>query len=114
MPTAITPVAFPDDMKYLQDTLYVLNGKWKLLIILSVCSGFSRFRDIQRSIPGITSRMLSKELKELEMNKFVARTVYGESPVRVEYTNTSYCKTFNTLIQEMIAWGKQHHQTLKS
>lgn len=114
MMPAVTPVELPAEMKYLQDTMYVLGGKWKMMIILSVCTGYRRFRDIQRSIPGITSRMLSKELKELEMNKFITRTVYDDSPVRVEYENTAYCKTFGPVIQEMISWGKQHHEALKS
>ena len=53
-----------EEIQALQDTLYVLGGKWKLPIINSICNGNKRFRDIERSIPGITTRMLSKELKE--------------------------------------------------
>ena len=56
---------------YVQDTLYVLGGKWKLLIILALSNGNSRFTEIRKSIPKITTRMLSKELKELEINKLI-------------------------------------------
>jgi DNA-binding HxlR family transcriptional regulator len=98
----------PDDIKYVQDTLYVIGGKWKLLIMLSLAKGNKRFRDIQRSIPKITSRMLSKELKELEMNKIITRTVYDDSPVSVNYEITTYCKSFDPIIQELIDWGKNH------
>lgn len=101
------------EMKYLQDTLYVINGKWKIPIINSLCNGNRRYREIQRSIPGITSRMLSKELKELEMNKVIRRVVKDESPVLVEYETTPYCKTFSEIILAMINWGKQHYEVLK-
>jgi len=101
------------EMKYLQDTLYVINGKWKIPIINSLCNGNRRYREIQRSIPGITSRMLSKELKELEMNKVIRRVVKDESPVLVEYETTPYCKTFSEIIMAMINWGKEHHNELR-
>lgn len=101
------------EMKYLQDTLYVINGKWKIPIINSLCNGNRRYREIQRSIPGITSRMLSKELKELEMNKIIRRVVKDEPGVLVEYETTAYCKTFSEIILAMIDWGKQHYEVLK-
>src|ERR1700760_5112083 len=74
-----------DELRALQDTIYVIGGKWKLPIINSICNGNKRFREIQRSIPGITTRMLSRELKEMELNKLIKRTVYSETPVLVEY-----------------------------
>ncbi|MHA3789922.1 winged helix-turn-helix transcriptional regulator [Flavobacterium hauense] len=101
------------EMKYLQDTLYVINGKWKIPIINSLCNGNRRYREIQRSIPGITSRMLSKELKELEMNKIIRRVVKDEPGILVEYETTPYCKTFSEIILAMIDWGKQHYEVLK-
>jgi len=101
------------EMKYLQDTLYVINGKWKIPIINSLCNGNRRYREIQRSIPGITSRMLSKELKELELNKVIRRVVKDDSPVLVEYETTPYCQTFSEIILAMINWGKEHHNVLR-
>lgn len=101
------------EMKYLQDTLYVINGKWKIPIINSLCNGNRRYREIQRSIPGITSRMLSKELKELELNKIIRRVVYDESPVLVEYETTEYCHTFSEIILAMIQWGKEHNKVVR-
>lgn len=100
------------EIQALQDTIYVIGGKWRLPIINSLCNGNKRFRDIQRSIPGITTRMLSKELKEMELNKLVVRTVYDTSPVLVEYTTTPYCKTFGYIILEMIRWGKAHRKMI--
>ncbi|UFH52658.1 helix-turn-helix domain-containing protein [Spirosoma sp. KNUC1025] len=102
----------PEEVKALQDTIYVVGGKWKLPIINSICNGNRRFREIERSIPGITTRMLSRELKELEINKLIVRTVYPDSPVLVEYTSTAYCKSLSGVIQEMINWGKAHKQKI--
>jgi DNA-binding HxlR family transcriptional regulator len=72
------------------------------------------YREIQRSIPGITTRMLSKELKEMELNKIIVRKVYDASPVAVEYETTPYCKTFGNIILAMIDWGKKHKKMITS
>src|ERR1700709_2235502 len=88
------PRSQKEEVQALQDTIYVIGGKWKLPIINSICNGNKRFREIERSIPGITTRMLSRELKEMEMNKLITRTVYPDSPVLVEYTVTEYCRSF--------------------
>ncbi|GAB4019050.1 helix-turn-helix domain-containing protein [Spirosoma migulaei] len=102
-----------EEIQALQDTIYVIGGKWKLPIINSLCNGNKRFREIQRSIPLITTRMLSKELKEMEMNKIIVRKVYPDSPVLVEYETTPYCKTFANIIQAMIDWGKEHRKMIR-
>lgn len=83
------------------------------LIINSICNGNKRFREIERSIPGITTRMLSRELKELEANKLITRTVYDTTPASVEYKSTDFCKTFGPVILEMIKWGKQHQKKVR-
>ncbi len=102
------------EVQALQDTIYVIGGKWKLPIINSLCNGNKRFRDIERSIPGITTRMLSRELKEMELNQLVKRTVTPDTPVLVEYTVTAYCKSFGDIILEMIKWGNQHRKKIMS
>jgi DNA-binding HxlR family transcriptional regulator len=101
-----------DELRALQDTLYFIGGKWRLPIINSICNGHRRFREIERSIPGITTRMLSKELKEMEMNKLVKRTVYDASPVLVEYEPTEHCRSFGRIIMEMIDWGVSHRKVV--
>jgi DNA-binding HxlR family transcriptional regulator len=99
-------------IKYVQDTLYVVSGKWKLPILISIHNNNNRFRDIQRSIPKITTKVLSKELKDLEINKLVVRSVYDTSPVTVEYTVSSYCKSLTPLVDEMITWGRNHRKKI--
>lgn len=101
-----------EELQALRDTLYFIGGKWRIPIMNSLCNGNRRFREIERSIPGITTRMLSRELKDMEMNKLVKRTVYTDIPVLIEYEPTEYCKTFDNIISEMITWGKDHRDKI--
>jgi DNA-binding HxlR family transcriptional regulator len=101
-----------DKIKYVQDTLYVISGKWKLPILMTMYDGQSRFREIQRNIPKITTRVLSKELKELEANKLIVRTVYDSSPVSIEYTLTLYSHTLKPVVDEMVNWGENHRKKI--
>ncbi|GEJ47905.1 HxlR family transcriptional regulator [Chryseobacterium sp. ON_d1] len=101
-----------EELRALQDTLYFIGGKWRIPVINSICNGNRRFREIERSIPGITTRMLSKELKDMELNKLVKRTVYPETPVLIEYEPTEYCRTFGKIIMEMINWGREHRRVI--
>jgi DNA-binding HxlR family transcriptional regulator len=90
------------------DTLNVINGKWKLPILGSLLFQKSKFTEIQRNIPKITPRMLSKELKDLEMNGMVKRTVYDTIPVSVEYELTNSGKTIGEVLDKMVEWGVKH------
>jgi len=101
-----------DNVKALQDTIYVIGGKWKLPIIHSICNGSKRFSDIQRSIPGLTQRMLSRNLKELEDNKIITRTVNEDTFGSVEYDFTEYATQYGILINAMIEWGKSHRKMI--
>lgn len=94
----------------IQDALDILHGKWKLLILMSLADGPMRFKEIQREVEGITAKMLSKELKDLEMNELVERTVYDTIPVAVEYKRTAYGNSLRRVIEELHAWGVQHRK----
>ncbi len=96
----------------IRDTLYVLSGKWKLPIIVALSAGPLRFKDLQRSLEEITPKILSKELKELELNEFVTRTVYATSPVTVEYALTKYSESLDSIIEKMREWGLQHRKRM--
>ncbi|HEY8388692.1 MAG TPA: helix-turn-helix domain-containing protein [Parasegetibacter sp.] len=93
-----------------KDALEVLNGKWKLPIIISLSFGNKRFSEMAREIPGITDRMLSKELRDLEMNHLVKRTVYDSVPVVVEYSLTDYGESLDNVIEELRKWGMKHRK----
>ncbi|MEN7551590.1 helix-turn-helix domain-containing protein [Rapidithrix thailandica] len=94
------------------DTLNVINGKWKLPIISSLIYGKKRFKELERDIAKITPRMLSKELKELELNGIVKRTVYDTIPVKVEYELTSSGKSLKKVLEVMVEWGLEHRENI--
>lgn len=95
----------------LQDTLDVVGGKWKLVLISTLRSGKKRFKELSREA-GITPRILSKELKELEVNGLVIRTVKDTKLVTVEYSLTPYSKTLSKVILAMHEWGMQHRKKI--
>ena len=101
-----------DKIKFVQDTLYVINGKWKLPILISMYYGNKRFRDIHRSIPKITTRVLSKELKELEANQLIKRNVHDTFPVLIQYTITDYSDTLHPVVDAMWKWGEGHRKRI--
>jgi DNA-binding HxlR family transcriptional regulator len=96
----------------INDTLNVISGKWKLPILGSILFGKKRFTDIQRNIPKITPRMLSKELKELELNGVLIRTVYDTTPVSVEYELSKSGKSITEVLDKMIEWGVEHRKSV--
>lgn len=94
----------------LTDTLNVINGKWKLPIVAALLRGKNRFKDLQENIEKITPRMLSKELKELEVNGVLERKVHNQVPVLIEYHLTESGKSFAKVIDAMIDWGLEHRK----
>ncbi|MHA4738541.1 winged helix-turn-helix transcriptional regulator [Dyadobacter sp. MSC1_007] len=95
-----------------RDALEVLSGKWKLPIIISLMFGNKRFSQIAKEIPGITDKMLSKELRELESNDLVKRTVYDSIPVVVEYSLTEYGHSLKIVIKTLRDWGVAHRKRM--
>ncbi len=104
---------FQEKIKWVQDTMFVIGGKWKLAIIISMYHGNKRFNDISVSIPHITNRVLSKELKHLEENLLIKRAIVSEYPVKVEYRLTDYCYSISEVLIAMEKWGKQHREEIK-
>lgn len=93
-----------------KDTLEAIGGKWKLLILISVWEGNKYFREIERSIPKLSTKVLAKELKELEANKLIKRTIVDDFPVRIEYTITEHAKTLQKVIEALQEWGLNHRR----
>ncbi len=100
------------EMLPIRDALDVLGGKWKIMILISLMHGNTRFRQIERSIPKISSKVLAKELKDLEQHQLVKRTVYDEYPVRVEYTSTDYSRSIEGVLTALHAWGSNHRKQI--
>ncbi len=99
-------------MMSVQDSLYVLSGKWKIPILMALSFGKKRFSEIGKEIPKITDRMLSKELRELEINLLVRRKVYDTFPVTVEYEMTDYGKTLKGVLEALADWGMKHREKI--
>jgi DNA-binding HxlR family transcriptional regulator len=95
-----------------RDVLDLINGKWKLPILIALSFGSKRFTDLGKDVEGITPRMLTKELRELETNQLVKRTVHDSYPVVIEYSLTEYGKSLDHVIEAMRDWGKKHRKKL--
>ena len=91
-----------------RDALEVLNGRWKLPILIALSDRPKRFKEISRDMDGITDKMLSKELKDLEINKLVTRTVYDTFPPTVEYAATEHGHSLFNVIAALREWGIKH------
>lgn len=107
-----TATACTKSLMAVRDTLDVVSGKWKLPIIIALQDGPKRFNELERLIVGITPKLLSKELRDLEANEFVTRTVYPTTPVKIEYALTDYSDSLSRVIEEMRDWGIQHRKRI--
>jgi len=101
-----------NDLLATRDALEVLNGCWKLQILVSLIEGTKRFRQISKEIDGISDKMLSKELKDLETNQLVKRTVNDTFPPTVEYAVTEHTGSLKNVISELRDWGLLHRKKI--
>lgn len=89
-------------------TLELIGGKWKGVILYHLSFGTLRFSDLRRRMPGVTQRMLTRQLRELEDDGIVHRKVYPEVPPRVEYSLTPSGETLMPIIMELRNWGDRY------
>lgn len=89
-------------------TLAVIGGRWKVLILRELMTGPKRFGQLHRALQGITQKMLTQQLREMERNGIVTRTVYPQVPPRVEYALTDLGKSLRTVLTAMHQWGVRH------
>lgn len=104
-----------ENEKYINDcdltySLNIISGRWKMLILCRLNYGKLRFSKLRDGIRGITERMLTLQLRELEKDGLVSRIVYAEVPPRVEYELTEIGKELVELWQPLDAWGAKHRQ----
>lgn len=95
----------------IRDTLDIVGGKWKLVLLTILRDRTMRFNQLSREA-GISPRILSKELEELQMNGLVNREVQDTKPITVEYSLTPYSQTLNGVLDALENWGKQHREHL--
>ncbi|MDO3408923.1 helix-turn-helix domain-containing protein [Saccharibacillus sp. CPCC 101409] len=92
------------------ETLLVLSGKWKLSLLYELGGQTLRFNDLQRALPGISKKMLTKQLRDLEEEGLVVRNVIPDNPPKVEYSLSSYGETLGPLFDVMFDWGANHRK----
>ncbi|MDB5029871.1 helix-turn-helix domain-containing protein [Mucilaginibacter sp.] len=97
----------------LNDALYAIGGKWKLRVVMALMGNTTRFNELQRIISGISARVLSNELKELELNGFVNRKVFTGTPVIIEYELTAYSQTLHPVLKSLSDWGSMHRAHIR-
>ena len=96
-----------------EDALSILVGKWKPIILLHLLkNGTQRFSELKRRMPGITQKMLTNQLRELENEDIIQRVVYPQVPPKVEYSITEYGRSLEPILHAMHEWGTKH--TLQS
>ncbi|MFC4778268.1 winged helix-turn-helix transcriptional regulator [Paenibacillus sp. GCM10023252] len=89
-------------------SLEVIGGKWKVLILCYLILGTKRTSELKRLIPGITQKVLTQQLRELEEDEIVHRQVYNEVPPRVEYSLTDYGWSLKSILDSLCLWGERH------
>lgn len=112
--TQVTAQECKGSLTAIGDALYVIGGKWKLRLIVALRENNKRFNEIQRTVEGISARVLSSELKELELNGFVKRIVHPQTPVVVEYELTDYADTLDEVLDALKNWGSMHRDKLRA
>jgi DNA-binding HxlR family transcriptional regulator len=100
-------------LRSVEDALFVIGGKWKLRIIIALADGKLRFNELQRKITGISPKILSNELKELELNGFVRRLADANTPAIVEYETTGYSNTLHEVMMALSQWGRMHGRKIR-
>ncbi|MEY9487356.1 DNA-binding HxlR family transcriptional regulator [Streptomyces calvus] len=91
----------------------VLGGRWKLAILKQLSSGTHRFGELKRAMPTITQRMLTRQLRELEADGLLTRTVYREVPPRVEYTLTEVGHSLDAITEQLDEWGRWYREAVR-
>lgn len=93
-------------------TIAMISDKWKVLIICKLKNGTLRFNELRRELKGVTQRVLTHQLRELEADGLVTRRVYAEVPPRVEYSLTDLGMTLIPVLDNLEAWAQAHSQEL--
>lgn len=97
----------------IMDALYIINGKWRIPIMLTLMEGNKRFSEIQKEVQKITSKVLANELKEMELNGFVEKKTDNQSRAKTEYQLTDYSSSLEPIIKSLRDFGIQHRKKIR-
>ncbi len=89
-------------------TLAMIGGRWKIPLIFHLLAGAKRFSELFRALPGVTQKMLTQQLREMERNGLVERKVYAQVPPKVEYSLTPLGRSLKPVVDAMCRWGDRH------
>jgi DNA-binding HxlR family transcriptional regulator len=101
--------AWPADSAFIREVLDRIGDTWTVLVVSTLGAGPMRYSDLQAAVPGISQRMLTLTLKDLERDGLVTRTSYPEVPPRVEYALTDLSRSLLSAVQTLAAWAAEHH-----
>lgn len=104
--------AWPEDSAFIREVLDRIGDKWTVLVISTLGSGPLRYSDLQASVPGISQRMLTVTLKELERDGLVTRTAFPEVPPRVVYELTALGRSLMDAVLALAGWAASHHREI--
>jgi DNA-binding HxlR family transcriptional regulator len=90
----------------------LLSGKWRARILMKLHTGTVRFGELQRSLGGISEKVLTQQLRELERLRLVTRQVHAEVPPRVEYALSGFGRTLEPVLDHIIQWAREHREAL--
>jgi len=97
-----------------ETTLKVIGGRWKVLIIKELMPGVKRFGELQRALSGITQKMLTQQLREMEEDGIIHRQIYPQIPPKVEYSLTPLGESLQPILYAMHEWAVEHYSGQKS
>ncbi|MBC9910000.1 winged helix-turn-helix transcriptional regulator [Chitinophaga varians] len=95
-----------------EDALYIIAGKWKMRILITLAGGDKRFNELQRALSGISARVLSNELKDLELNGLVSRKILDNGTIL--YVRNAYADSLRSVMHELVQWGMDHKQKIRN
>ncbi|WET81454.1 helix-turn-helix domain-containing protein [Amycolatopsis sp. QT-25] len=98
----------------LDAAIAVMGGKWKGLILFALQDGPSRFGELRRAVPGISERVLIRQLREMEATGLLHREVYHQVPPKVEYSLTAFGDSLNTAMAALGEWGEEHLERIEA
>ena len=96
-----------------ETTLMLIGSKWKVLILRDLIDGKKRFGELKKSIGSVSQKVLTAQLREMESDGLVKRTVYAEVPPRVEYELSELGNTLRPVLDSMLLWGKEYKERIE-
>ncbi|MFJ8962953.1 winged helix-turn-helix transcriptional regulator [Lentzea sp. NPDC102401] len=102
-----------EQMDFIRQVLDRVGDKWSMLVIVVLEGGPLRYTDLLRQVPGISQRMLTLTVRQLQQDGLVTRTAYAEVPPRVEYALAPLGRSLLETVTSLVRWASDHHQEIR-